>query len=878
MATPPNLQKAQSPAEAESQMQQFLKENPSHSAAWHQWGQLGIRLGKPDRALEGFRKAVTLDPDQPMFRHDLASQLQAAGRLDESLPQFEAVVRLKPECGEAFNNLGIAQVRLGRREQAAASFAQAIRCKPDFPEAYNNAGNVLIEQGKLAEAVAQFDRALQFHPHYADAWHNRGVALQRLGNLEEAAVSFSKAVEKRPNYAEAHCQRGVALRALGKSDEAIASFREALRFKSDHSEARQHLISALMQAGNIADAAAVCHEALLFYPDHPDLYNHLGIALVRQDKLDEGVAAFRQALRFKPDFAEAINNLGNTLLRQNRHDEAIAQFREALRIRPDMPHPMTNLAGAMLQKGDAGEAIRLYREALARTPRDPELHFNIGNALRTKKDYAEAKTSYERALEIDANHLGARLNLGILDMEEGRFDQAVAGFQETIARKPEHAEAFSCWGVACLHQGLPEEAIRKFERAIEIEPEHGDYRLNRALTWLSMGDYERGWPEYEWRWKLKKAMPRPLHQPSWDGSELPEGTILLYAEQGLGDTLQFIRYAPLVKARVGKVLFDGPPMLKGLLASCPGIDEIVESSQAAAGKFDVQAPLLSLPRILKHRLQDVPTATPYVFADPSVQPRWRQRADKLDGLKVGIVWQGNPQYAGDRWRSIGLPLLGCLATVPGVSVVSLQKGHGSEQLKDWTGPRIDDWSEEFSADFRDVAAAVASLDLVIACDTAIAHLAGALGKPVWILIPFSSDWRWLRNRDDSIWYPTARLFRQKRSGDWEEVVARLERELATLASVAPRKPMTVELDPEEAAWTLAALNELPEAPGRVDRLNALRQKLTQVFGEKKGPAVIAAADAFAKTLSAIRNPADAGGEIAPSASLRERLASTLAGT
>ncbi|MBX9679091.1 MAG: tetratricopeptide repeat protein [Gemmataceae bacterium] len=651
--------------------------------------------------------------------------------MDESLPEFEAVVRLKPECGEAFNNLGIAQVRLGRREQAAASFAQAIRCKPDFPEAYNNAGNVLIEQEKFTEAIGQFDKALLFHPHYPDAWHNRGVALLRLGSPENAVSSFAKAIDKRPTYAEAHCQRGVALRELGKLDDAIASFREALRAKPDHSEARLQLIASLMQAGKIADAAAV-------WPDNPDLYNHLGIALVRQDKLDEGVASFRQALRFKPDFAEAINNLGNTLLRQNRHDDAIVQFCEALRIRPDLPHPLTNLAGAMLQKGETDEAIRLYREAIERSPRDPELHFNIGNAYRTKKTFVDAKWSYERAIEIDGNHLGARLNLGILDMEEGRFDEAVAGFRETIARKPDHAEAFSCWGVACLHQGVPEEAIVKFERAIEIDPEHGDYRLNRALTWLSLGDYERGWPEYEWRWKLKKAMPRPLHQPTWDGSDMPQGTILLYAEQGLGDTLQFIRYAPLVKARVGQVLFDGPPMLKGVLASCAGIDEIVESSSVAAGRFDVQAPLLSLPRILGHRMENVPAATPYVFADPAVQPRWKQRADKLQGLKVGIVWQGNPQYAGDRWRSVGLPLLGRLASVSGVSLVSLRKGHGAEQLKEWNGPKIDDWSEEFSADFRDVAAAVASLDLVIAVDTAIAHLAGALGKPVWILIPFRS--------------------------------------------------------------------------------------------------------------------------------------------
>ena len=823
----PANSKPLSPQEAEAQIRQFLQDNPQNASAWHQLGMVSARLGKRDQAFDGFRKAAELDPEQPVFRHDYASQLQAHGKPQEALSHFEAVVRLKPECGEAFNNLGIAQIQLGRREQAAASFAQAIRHKPDFPEAYNNAGNVLVEQGKPEEALAQFDQAIHFHPRYPDAWHNRGMALLRLGRTQEASASFAKAIELRPNYAEAHCQQGIALRTLGKLDEAVSAFRAAVKVRSDHPEARLQLISTLAQQSKPVDAALACHEALLFFPDHPDLYNHLGIALVHQEKMDEAIAAFRQSLRFKPDLAEAINNLGNALLRQNRYDEAIAQFQEALRVRPDLPQPLNNLAGALLQKGDAEGSVQVYLQALERSPEDAELHFNIDNAYRTKKSFPDAEKSYKKSLELKPDHLGARLNLGILHLEEGRFEEAVGCYEAVLVRKADHAEAYSCWGVACLHQGQPEEAIRKFDRAIEIDPQHADYHLNRALTRLSLGDYEQGWDEYEWRWKLKKAMPRPFHQPAWDGSDLPQGAILLYAEQGLGDTIQFIRYAPLVKAKVGKVLFDGPPILKGLLASCPGIDEIVEAGNEST-KFDVHAPLLSLPRILGAKTETAATSVPYVFADPNVQSRWQQKAEKLGGLKVGIVWQGNPQYAGDRWRSIHLNLLASITEVPGTSVVSLQKGSRSEQLRDWKGPAIEDWADSFSADFRDVAAAVASLDLVIAVDTAVAHLAGAMGKPVWILIPFSSDWRWLRNRDDSIWYPSARLFRQTKSADWSDVVERVKRELQKLASHPRRQRVLVELELEEAAIAFARLVGRTAESDGTERLQAVRRRLADL--------------------------------------------------
>jgi hypothetical protein len=353
-------------------------------------------------------------------------------------------------------------------------------------------------------------------------------------------------------------------------------------------------------------------------------------------------------------------------------------------------------------------------------------------------------------LQAQPDNSGARLNLGVALSEQGQLDEAVTVFEEVLKAKPDFAQAYNSLGVTRLHQGRVKDGLAAFEQGLAIQPDDPDTHLNRALSWLLLGDYDAGWVEYEWRWKLKKAMPCPYPQPVWDGTPLPGGTILLWSEQGLGDTLQFVRYAALVKERVGTVLLDCPGPLRGLLVSCPGVDALAGSG-APLPPADVQAPLLSLPRILGTTLESVPASVPYLFADASLQERWRQRIGAGGGLKVGLVWQGNPQFAGDRYRSVRLEHFRALAEVSGVRLFSLQKGKGSEQLGEVAGKL--------------------NLDLLISVDTAPAHLAGALGVPVWLLLPFNPDWRWLLGREDSVWYPSARLFRQRRWGDWDDVFA-----------------------------------------------------------------------------------------------------------
>jgi tetratricopeptide (TPR) repeat protein len=513
------------------------------------------------------------------------------------------------------------------------------------------------------------------------------------------------------------------------------------------------------------------HQCLLFWPDNPDTYNHLGVVLAQRDRLDEAVAAFRNTLRLKPEHPEALNNLGNTLLRQHKGDEAIRCFRQALELRRDYPQPYCNLATALLQQGKAEEAVGLYLEALKLQPDYADAQFNLGNAYRTLHRTEEAIACYQRVLAQQPDNSGARLNLGVALSEQGKLDEAVSVFEDLLKAKPNFAQACNSLGVTRLHQGGVTDGLAAFEQGLAIQPDDPDTHLNRALSWLLLGDYEAGWVEYEWRWKLKRAMPCPYPQPLWDGTPMPNGTMFLWAEQGLGDTLQFVRYAALVKERVGTVLLDCPGPLRGLLVSCPGVDALAGSG-APLPPADVQAPLLSLPRILGTTLDNVPASVPYLFADVSLQERWRERIGAARGLKVGIVWQGNPQFAGDHYRSVGLERFRALAAVPGVRLFSLQKGKGSEQLAEWAGAvPITDLGSQISGDFRDTAAAMRELDLVISVDTAPAHLAGALGVRVWVLLPYNPDWRWLLGREDSPWYPSARLFRQRRWGDWDDVFA-----------------------------------------------------------------------------------------------------------
>jgi tetratricopeptide (TPR) repeat protein len=388
-------------------------------------------------------------------------------------------------------------------------------------------------------------------------------------------------------------------------------------------------------------------------------------------------------------------------------------------------------------------------------------------------------------LAINPDYAEAHNGLGNTHQRFGRLEEAAACYERALQLKPEYADARVNLGISWHNRGRLSEAIANYEQVLQRNPSHGDAHLSRAFAWLVSGDFERGWPEYEWRWRNKQMTRREFRQPEWDGRPLVGKTILLHAEQGLGDTIQFIRYAPLVKRLAGRVIVECQEQLLPLLARCQGVDEWVGHGLPLPS-FDVQAPLLSLPRLFRTSLKDIPAETPYLFAGPDLVNQWRDWLRALDGFKIGIAWQGNTAYRGDHFRSIPVGQFAPLARIREVCLISLQKGDGAEQLGEGENLfRVMDFSRQLDQQggaFTDTAAVMMNLDLVVTSDSAIAHLAGALGVPVWVALPLVPDWRWLLDRDDCPWYPTMRLFRQTRLGDWEEVFQRIATEVEATAA------------------------------------------------------------------------------------------------
>jgi len=645
------------------------------------------------------------------------------------------------------------------------------------------------QAGRLAEAEALYRQVLALEPRQADAFHLLGVIAMQVGRNELAVDLIGQAIALKPSYPEAYYNLGIALSSGGKLDAAIAAYRHALSLKADHPEALNNLGNALKDNRQLDEAIIAYRQAITLRPHYPEAHYNLGLALYGKDQRDQAIAACHQAIALKLDYPEAHCALGNALNDEGRLDDAITAYRQAIAFKPDFPEVHSNLGNALKDKGQLVEAEAACRRAIALRRDFPEAYSNLGNVLKDSGQLDEAVAVCEQAIALAPHLSEARYNLGVALHEKGQFDEAIAAYRRAIAGKPEYPEAYSDLGNALKDNGQLDEAIAAYRHAIVLRPNLPEAHFNLALALLAKGDFSAGWEEYEWRWRLRREglSSRDFTQPHWDGSLLEGRTILLHAEQGFGDTLQFIRYAPLVAERGGCVIVECQPGLATLLASVANIAQVVNCGERLPA-FDVHCPLMSLARIFGTQLDSIPARVPYLRADAQKVARWRDRLARektsMDGsdsgrselLKIGLVWAGGARPAQpnaariDRRRSLALSQFAPLAKVPGVVFVSLQTGGPANQaLNPPEGMWLLDWTAALH-DFADTAALVESLDLVISVDTAIAHLAGALGKPVWVPNRFDSCWRWLRGRTDSPWYPTLRLFQQATPGEWGPVI------------------------------------------------------------------------------------------------------------
>lgn len=611
--------------------------------------------------------------------------------------------------------------------------------------------------------------------------HRQGCRAVHENRLLDAVAAFQTAVEADPAAPEIHGDLGVAFARLGRFDEAEAAFRLAVRLGPTRAVVYANLATCLADQGRLPEVEEWARQAIQLDSKAADPHRLLGCSLDARGRLPAAEAAFREAIRLDPRLADAHYRLGVLLIRTDRSQEAEAALRESVRLRPAHVPGWSALGNLLEAANRPTEAAECAREAVKLDPNSADLHNNLGVALAACDRPQEAETEYREALRLNPKLVSAHSNLGNTLRALDRVDEAEQSLREALRLKPDYAEAHNNLGIVLVQMGRPKEAMSHYEEAIRLRPDYPEARLNRSLSWLAEGDFDRGWAEYEWRWKIRHIKPPPATVPRWDGSPLDGRALMIASEQGLGDTINFVRYAPLVKARGGVVYVDCQEPLAGLLSSCPGIDRVVPRGTALP-PHDFWAPLLSLPGLLGVPPNAATAPIPYLQPDPARVEFWRKEFEPTDDLRVGIAWQGSKVHRGDRLRSVRLTRFAPLAAIPGVRLFSLQKGAGSEQLADPEAAEMGvvDLGARTAADMGDVAALMTSLDLLITVDTALAHVAGALGVPIWVAVATPSDWRWLQNREDTLWYPTMRLFRQSRRGDWDAVFGRLAVALAGL--------------------------------------------------------------------------------------------------
>ncbi|REK11979.1 MAG: tetratricopeptide repeat protein [Planctomycetota bacterium] len=634
-------------------------------------------------------------------------QLHKQGALDQAERCYRQVLEADARHADAWHLLGLIAHARGDQTAAREQIGRAIALDGGQPSYHNHLAEVYRALGDTVQAEASCRRALQLNDRFVLAHNTLGVVYNQDRRFAEAAECFRRAVELQPGFPLAHANLGIALHGLGQLDEAADACRQALALDSALATTQLELARILLDRGEAAEAIETARRAASEHPQMAAVHYTLGGMLHAQQRLDEAVACYRRALDCNPALAEAHFNLGVLLQKRGDAEAAIACYRQAVRCRPD------------------------YAEAYS----------NLGTLHKSRGELDSARQCYDKALEFRPNFAEALNNLGNVLKIEGRLDEALICYEQCLRFAPQFAQA----------------------------------RYNRGLMRLAEGELAAGWEDYEARCGCPEFPKRSFDRPRWTGEPLAGRTLLVHAEQGLGDTLQFVRYLPLLAERGDNVVLEVQPPLVPLLRTA-GIDRSVQlvAKGEALPEFDVYLPLLSLPGVFGTTLETIPAAEGYLRADAKLAEHWRAALGERDAFKIGIAWQGSPTHASDRFRSIPLAAFAPLA-FEGVELVSLQKGPGNEQVAALDGKFTvrelgASFDEEHGA-FMDTAAVIKNLDLVVTSDTAIAHLAGALGAPVWLALTLVPDWRWMYCRTDSPWYRSMRLFRQKHLGDWPGVFA-----------------------------------------------------------------------------------------------------------
>ncbi|MGA8781864.1 MAG: tetratricopeptide repeat protein [Terracidiphilus sp.] len=672
-------------------------------------------------------------------------------------------------------------LRLARLADVARGYQRLLERDPRQADALVGMCLVALASRQTEAAINMALAATNAAPRMGAAWVALGQAYKAGERYADAEAAYECAIGISGMNALARLGLGELRIAAGRAEEAIDEFERALKLQPMLVAAQLGVGNALAMLGRNEEALARYRAALELRPRLPEGEFAAGFVLARLRRLKEAETRYRRALMMRPDFAAAWINLGSLLREEGQDAAAEAALKRAVELRPDLISGWLNLALLERERERKERAEAYLLRAFALNPNQAETLIAWCQFRAAEKDRAGAWGWLRWALAINPDFDEAVNTHGILLHQDGRFNEAVAAFERAEALG-NHAAA-SNRGNSLLDLGRMDEALHAQETAVEREPQSAGARYNLALTQLRQGDWQHGWKNYEARWRFREVhrTPRIFKQPRWNGEELHGTRILLHAEQGLGDTIQFCRYAALVAARGGVPILQVQAAAERLMRSLAQAPMETAVLGGELPPFDCECPLMSLPAVFQTTVETVPWTGAYLGADPELAAERREQIPSdAERLRIGLAWAGNPRYKADSARSVKLETLLPLLRTVNATWISLQKGEAAEQLANL--PADVDVADGSSSDcdLAETAATVAGLDLVITTDTCIAHLAGAMAKPVWILLPHLGDWRWLQETETTPWYPTAQLFRQKAAGDWAELVERVGKRLAAV--------------------------------------------------------------------------------------------------
>ena len=658
-----------------------------------------------------------------------------------------------------------------------------------------------LNSGKAPEAWALLEPALHAGAADFDILNLAGAAAAACGHTETAERLWRQALSVAPLMARGYYNLATLLTELGRSEEAIALYQQALQLHGQDADCHNNLAAVLIGQGRLDQAAACCLTALQLRPEHVGALVNLGMIRADQRRWTEAERHYRAALSLAPCHVNALSNLGALLVELGHVDEALSCYQQALAADAGHVLAWSNLGALLSRQRQFSAAEACLRRALEFAPNNAKTLSNLGQALAGLGQNEAGEACHRRALELEPQSAEIRDQLAGLLSSGARQDAALALYQEALRLKPQAAAIRSNLGALQANLGQTAAAELSLRQAVACDPAYVRANVNLGYLYLAQGRFAEGWPRHEQRYHpqlpQRDMVPPALGFPQWQGQDLQGKSLLVWPEQGLGDEIQFCRYIPLLKQRgLRQLTLVCKPELHALFQTLHGVDNLLTLAEAETGiaAHDYWTLSLSTPLYCHTSMDTIPAAVPYLQADAARLRHWQPRLPQ-SGLRVGLVWRGHSNHANDARRSLNsLTLLRPLWQIPGIHFISLQKGAAESEA---TQPPADQPLLHFGSelrDFADTAAILQQLDLLICVDTSSAHLAGALGLPCWLLLPqYNCDWRWLREREDSPWYPSLHLFRQQRNGDWAPVLARVEQALRQLQA-AEQKPKTYPQD------------------------------------------------------------------------------------